>query len=102
MKSCYYCAMPRRILFRDDAAILTSSELTIGKHTYLLADIQAARALRRGKFTWWPFRAFALVITTSTGEWEVLRHRNAYVVFRLEKAIEAALREARRKLAESA
>jgi hypothetical protein len=94
--------MSRRIFFRDACATLTSSELIVEKHIYPLAEIQSARGLRRHKLTCWPFRAFALVITTSTGEWEVLRHRNPYVIFQLEKAIGAALREARENLARSA
>ena len=94
--------MSRRIFFRDNCATLTSSELIIGERVYLLEEIQSARAFRRRKLACWPFRSFALAITTSSGEWEVLRHRNAYVMFQLEKAIDAALREARQKLAKSA
>lgn len=88
--------------FRDNCATLTSTELVIGESVYPLAEIHSARAFRRRKFVCWPFRSFALAITTSSEEWEVLCHRNAYVIFQLEKAIDTALREARHKLAKSA
>jgi hypothetical protein len=70
---------------------------------YPLTEILAARCLRRcSLFLPWPFRPFALVITTATGDWEVLRHRNPYVLFQLAKAIETALRETRPNLAQTA
>lgn len=94
--------MSRRIFFRDHCATLTSTELTIGDRVYPLAEIQSARGVRRRKLVCWPFRGFALAITTPTGEMEVLRHRNAYVIFQLEKAIDTALREARQNLAQTA
>jgi len=95
--------MPGRIFFRDDCATVTSAELKIANRVYPLADILQARCLRRrGLISLWPFRRFALAITTRSGDWEVLRHRNGYVVFQLVKAIETALREARQNLAQSA
>jgi hypothetical protein len=95
--------MPGRIFFRDDCATVTSVELTVGKRIYPLSEILAARCLRRRSLvSFWLFRRYVLVITTSTGDWEVLQHRNGYVVFQLAKAIETALREARQNLAKSA
>ena len=81
---------------------LTSNELSIDRHIYPLAEIHSVRALQRRKLAFWPLRPFALVITTSTGEWEVLRHRNAYVIHQLQRALDAALREGREGLARSA
>jgi hypothetical protein len=80
---------------------VTSRELIIGNQTYPMAEILSARGLRRRTLLPWPFSPFALVITTAAGEWEVLRARNAYVVFQLAQAIQAALREARQDLAEA-
>lgn len=95
--------MPGRVFFRDDCATVTSAGLSVGKRVYPLAEIMSARCLRRRSlFLPWPFRPFALVITTSTGDWEVVRHRNAYVIFQLVKAIETALRETRQNLAQTA
>jgi hypothetical protein len=95
--------MPGRVFFRDGCATVTSAGLSVGQRVYPLAEIIAARCLRRRfLFLPWLFRPFALVITTSTGDWEVMRHRNAYVIFQLVKAIETALRETRQKLAQTA
>jgi hypothetical protein len=95
--------MPGRVFFRDGCATVTSAELSIGDRVYPLAEICAARCLRRrSRFVPWPFGKFALVITTSTGDWEVMRHRNGYVIFQLAKAIETALRDARQNWAKSA
>lgn len=102
-KPCYNPAMPGRVFFRDDCATVTSTGLSVGKQIYPLTDILGARCLRRYSLLLpWPFRPFALVITTSTGDWEVLRHRNPYVLFQLVKALETALRETRQKLAQTA
>jgi hypothetical protein len=95
--------MPGRVFFRDGCATVTSAGLSVGERVYPLAEILAARCVRRRSFLFpWPLRRFALVITTSTGDWEVLRHRNAYVIFQLAKAVETALRDARQKWAQSA
>jgi hypothetical protein len=94
--------MPGRIFFRDARATVTSSELIIGDRVYALAQILSARSLRRRGILPWPFSKFALAITTTKGEWEVLHDRNAYVVFRLVQAIESALRETRQNLAKTA
>jgi len=91
------------VFFRDDCATVTSAGLSIGQRTYPLTEILSARCSRRRSWLVpWPFRRFALVITTSSGDWEVLRHRNGYVIFQLAKAIETALRETRPRLAQSA
>ena len=82
--------------------VLTSDELQIDRNVYPLAEIHSSRALQRYKLAFWPLRPFALVITTSTGEWEIMRHRNAYVIHQLQRALEAALREGRERLARSA
>jgi hypothetical protein len=87
--------MPGKIFFRDARATVTSSELIIDNHVYPLAEILCARGLRQRTWVPWPFGKFALAITTATGEWEVLRDRNAYVIFQLAQAIQAALRETR-------
>ena len=95
--------MPGRVFFRDDCATVTSTGLSIGTGLFLLTEIVSVRCMRRSAlFLPWPFRPFALVITTSTGDWEVLRHRNPYVLFQLVKAIETALRETRQHLAQTA
>lgn len=95
--------MPGRVFFRDDCATVTSTGLSVGNRLYPCTEILAVRCMRRSSLLLpWPFRPFALVITTPTGDWEVLRHRNPYVLFQLAKAIETALRETRRQLAQTA
>jgi hypothetical protein len=94
--------MPGRIFFRDTRATVTASELIVGNHVYPMAEILSARGLRRRRLAPWPFSRFVLAITTVTGEWEVLRDRNGYVVFQLARAIQTALREARQNWAKSA
>jgi hypothetical protein len=87
--------MPRRIFFRDECASVTSTELVVGKTTFPLQEIQSARGYRRRRFlNLRTFEQYALLITTTAGEQEVLRHRNGYLIFQLAKAIESALREA--------
>jgi hypothetical protein len=85
--------MPGRIFFRDDQATVTSNEFVIGERVFPLREILSARAVKRRSVLplLQPSR-FALIITTANGECEVLRERNGYVVFQLERAIAAALR----------
>lgn len=85
--------MPGRIFFRDECATVTSSEFVIGRRVFPLREILSARAVKRKSVLplLQPTR-FALIITTASGEYEVLRERNGYVVFQLERAIAAALR----------
>lgn len=86
--------MPRRIFFRDECASVTSTELVIGTSVYPLADILFARGFRRrGFLSLLHLHQYALLITTVSGEREVFRHRNGYLVFQLAKAIETGLRE---------
>jgi hypothetical protein len=89
--------MPGRIFFRDGRATVTSSEFIVGKRVFPLKDIRSARGFRRRSL--WPLltpNRFTLVITTATGECEVLQERNGYIVFQLAQAIEAALKERNR------
>ena len=89
--------MPVRIFFRENCAIVTSTEVTIGKNVYSMEEIRSARGLRqRSLLNLVGFHRYVLLLTTASGEGEVLRHRNGYLIFQLAKAIEAALREAGR------
>jgi hypothetical protein len=89
--------MPGRIFFRDECASVTSGEVAIGKAVYPMEKIHSARALRRRSvLNLVGLHQYVLLITTASGEREVLRHRNGYLIFQLAKAIEAALREAGR------
>jgi hypothetical protein len=94
--SCYNAAMPGRIFFRDERATVTATHLIVGLRTFSLDEILAARGVKRR--SWWPLllpNRFALVIKTASGDREILRARNGYMVFQLAMAIETALREAR-------
>jgi hypothetical protein len=93
--------MAGRIFFREDCATVTSTELIVNGRAYPISEILSARGVRRHSLLPLGLSKFALVITTATGEWELLRHRNAYVVFRLAMAIESALRESRHTVAQS-
>ena len=86
--------MPGRIFFRDECGRVTSTELVVGESLYPMAEILSARGSRHRSFLHFlGFQQYRLLITTASGEHEVLRHRNAYLVFQLAKAIETALRE---------
>jgi hypothetical protein len=88
--------MPGKIFFRDGQITVTSAEVMVGRQVFPISEILSARAIRRR--TLFPLiqpNSFALLITTATGEIELLRARNGYVVFQLEKAIEGALRMAK-------
>jgi hypothetical protein len=91
--------MPGTIFFREGSTIVTSTELIIGQRVYPLSEILAVRGMRRRGLCFWPLPRFAVAITTETGEWEVFRHRNGFVVFQLSKALERALRERRTQTA---
>jgi hypothetical protein len=83
--------------------MVTSTELVVGKRIFALREISAARGVRRrGLIPLGWFSRFALVLTTPQGDAEVLRHRNGFVVFQLAKAIEAACRESKRGVPETA
>lgn len=85
--------MPGTIFFRDARATVTSSDLVVGQRVVPLGEILSARGVRlRSILPLLQPNRFALIVTTTSGEWEVLRERNGYVVFQLEKAIETALR----------
>lgn len=90
--------MPGRIFFRNECAQVTATELVVGDLTFSLAQIVSARGYRRRHFGL--FSRYVLIIKTSTGEQEVLRHPNGYVVFQLAHAVEAARREANREMEE--
>lgn len=90
--------MPGRIFFRNDCATVTSTEVVVGGRIYPLHEIVSARSVRRRAL----LTRFALILTTRNGEWELLRHRNGYVVFQLAQAIELALREMGKAVARSA
>ena len=94
--------MPGRIFFRNDCATVTSTELVVSDRVYPLHEIISARGVRRRSLVPPLLDKFALILTTTTGEWELLRHRNGYVVFQLAQAIEAALRELKKPVARSA
>jgi hypothetical protein len=88
--------MPGKIYFRDGQITVTSAEIVVGQQIFPISEILSARAIRRR--TLFPLiqsSSFALLITTAAGEIELLRGRNGYVVFQLEKAIEGALRSAK-------
>jgi hypothetical protein len=62
-----------------------------------MEEIRFARGLRRRSvLNLVGFHQYVLLIATASGESEVLRHRNGYLIFQLAKAIDAALREAGR------
>ena len=89
--------MPGRIFFRDKCASVTSNEVVVGKAVYPMGEIRSARGLRRRSvLNLVGLHQYVLLIATASGEREVLRHRNGYLIFQLAKAIEAALREAGR------
>jgi hypothetical protein len=94
--------MPGRIFFRNDCATVTSTEVVVGGRTYPLDEIISARSVRRRSLLPPLTTKFALILTTKGGEWELLRHRNGYVVFQLAQAIELALRELGKPMARSA
>lgn len=94
--------MPGRIFFRSDCATVTSTELVVSNRVYPLREIISARGVRRRSLLPPLLDKFALVLTTASGEWELLRHRNGYVVFQLAQAIEAALRESKKPIERTA
>jgi hypothetical protein len=90
--------MPGKIFFRDGQITVTSAQIVAGQQVFSISEILSARAIRRR--TLFPLlqpNSFVLLITTAGGEIELLRARNGYVVFQLEKAIEGALRMAKTK-----
>jgi hypothetical protein len=88
--------MPGKIFFRDGQITVTSAEVVVGQQVFPISEILSARAIRRRTlFPLIQLNSFALLIMTAGGERELLRARNGYVVFQLEKAIEGALRMAK-------
>jgi len=94
--------MPGRIFYRNDCATVTSTEIVVSGRTYPLGEVISARGVRRRSVLPPILDKFVLILTTTTGERELLRHRNGYVVFQLAQAIESALRELRKPVAQSA
>ena len=85
--------MPGRIFFRNEEVTVSSTEVVIGQTTFRIGDILSVRGARV-RVRLLPVTRYTLLISTAAdGEMERLRHREAYFIFQLVNAIQAAMAE---------
>lgn len=89
--------MVTRFFFFADSVSVTRDEVSVGNQIYPVTHITEARCQRQ-RIRWlWPFpvHTFALMLVTTEGEHiRALTTRNAYFMFQLVNAIQAAMAEA--------
>jgi hypothetical protein len=86
--------MRERIYFHSEDICVSGSAITVGRQAQPISELVEARC-QRVRVRWlWPFPVYchALIVVTLSGDEVVLtRRRNAYFIFQLVNAIQAAL-----------
>lgn len=91
--------MGERVFFRAGDIVVSSTMITVGRHTYFVKDWSAVRSERahgRLALLHWLRGPYRVLLATAGGEeTEIAHHRNAYFVFQLVNAIQSAMHQAK-------